>query len=69
MHQVTLKAFLSFKKTTQEYLENKSITQSKYLIPLLYLLISCISARLQPQILSLKEEYTFLFLNFLIIVL
>ena len=31
------------------------------------LLMNCISARSAPQILSLKDEYTFLFSNFLII--
>ena len=31
------------------------------------LLISCISARSAPQILSIKDECTFLFLHFLII--
>ena len=31
------------------------------------LLMNCISARSAPQILSLKDEYAFLFSNFLII--
>ena len=31
------------------------------------LLINCISAKSAPQILSVKGEYTFLLLNFLII--
>ena len=35
--------------------------------PLFYLLISCISARSAPQVLSLKDEYTFRFSNFLVI--
>ena len=35
--------------------------------PLLNLLINCISARLAPQILSIKIECTFPFLNFPII--
>ena len=62
-----LTPFLSFKGTTHAYLMNKSITHKRYLIPLLYLLINCISAKSTPLILSLKEEYTLLFLNFLII--
>ena len=44
-----------------------SITHNKNLNPLLDLLINCISARLTFQILSIKGEFTFLFLNFLII--
>ena len=44
-----------------------SITQNKKRIPLLNLLINCISARSVPQILSIKIECTFLSLNFLII--
>ena len=59
--------FLSFNGTTKTYLENKSIAHKRYLIPLLYLLINCISAKSTLQILSLKEEYTFLFSNFLLI--
>ena len=58
---------LSFRGTTKAYLENKSIAHKRYLIPLLYLLNNCLSAKSTPQILSLKEEYTLLFLNFLII--
>ena len=42
------------------------MAHSKYLIPLLYLLNDCISAKTTPQMLSQNEEYTFLFLNFLI---
>ena len=38
-------------------------------IPLLSLLINCISARSESQILSLKDEYNFHFSNFLIVVL
>ena len=37
------------------------------LIPLLNLLINCILARSAPQILSLKDDCTFRFFNFLII--
>ena len=53
--------FLSFKGTTQAYLLKISITHNKNLIPLLYLLNNCISAKLISQILSLNVEYTFLF--------
>ena len=38
------------------YLLNKSMAHNKYLIPLLYLLNDCISAKSTPQILSLNEE-------------
>ena len=58
--------YLSFNGTAKAYLENKSIARKRYLIPLLHLLNNCISAKSTPQILFLKEEYTFLFLNFLI---
>ena len=44
-----------------------SITNNKNRNPLLNLLISCISASSATRILSLKEEYTFRFFNFLII--
>ena len=44
-----------------------SITHNKRRIPVLNLLINCILARLAPQILSMKGEGTFLFLNFLVI--
>ena len=44
-----------------------SISHNKNLNPLLSLLINCISARSATQILSIKVECTFLFLNFLII--
>ena len=59
--------FLSFKGITQAYLPKISITHDKNLIPLLNLLINCMSAKSGPQILALNDEYTFLFLNFLII--
>ena len=42
------------------------MAHSKYLNPLLYLLHECISAKSTPHILSLKDEYTFLFFKFLI---
>ena len=57
--------FLSFKGTTQAYLLKITITHNKNLLPLLYLLNNYISAKSTPQILSLNVEYTFLFLNFL----
>ena len=38
-----------------------SITQNKNCNPLLNLLISCISARSAPQLLSIKDECTFHF--------
>ena len=44
-----------------------SIVRIKKGIPLLNLLISCISARPAPKILSIKCYCTFLFLNFLVI--
>ena len=40
-----------------------SITHNKNLNPLLSLLINCISAKSAPQILSIKGECTFHFLN------
>ena len=52
---VTVIPFLSFKGITQAYLLKISITHNK--------------ERLAPQILSVKNDCTFLFLNFLIIVL
>ena len=44
-----------------------SITHNKKRIPLLNLLINCIFARSAPQMLPIKGECTFHFLNFLII--
>ena len=43
-----------------------SITHNKKRIPLMDLLINCISERSAPQIFSIKGECTFLFLNFII---
>ena len=60
-------SFLSFKGITQAYLLKMSIAHNQNLNPLSNLLNNCISAKSTPQILSLNEEYTFLFLNFLII--
>ena len=45
------------------------ITHNKNRIPILNLLINCISARSAHNILSMKDEYTFRFSNFLIICL
>ena len=59
--------FLSFEGITHGYLLEISITHYKKQIPLLNLLINCISARSQLQILYLKDEYMFCFLDFLII--
>ena len=42
------------------------MAHNEQLIPLLNLLINCISARLKHQILSIKGECTFLLLNVLI---
>ena len=47
--------------------EKYQITHNKKRIPLLNLLIKCISARSVFQILSIKHEYFFRFLNFLTI--
>ena len=44
-----------------------SVTHNKNRNPSLNSLINCIQARSTPQILSLKDEYTFHFLNFLVI--
>ena len=46
------------------YLLKISITHNKKRIDLLNLLINCISARSAPQILSIKDDCTFLLLNF-----
>ena len=59
--------FLSYKGTAEAYLLKISTTHNKNLIPLLYLLNNCISAKLAPQILPLNAACIFLFLNFLII--
>ena len=42
------------------------MTHSKNLIPLLYLLINCMSESSDPQMLSRKNEYILRFLNFLV---
>ena len=56
MHQQCLPLFLSFKRATQSYLLEISITHNNNLNPLLNLLINCISAKPVPQILSLNPE-------------
>ena len=53
---IILLPFLSFIGITHGYLPNKSIAHNKYLIPLLYLLRDCKSAKSTPQILPLKCE-------------
>ena len=58
---------LSFKEIHHAYLLETSTAQNKNLIHLLNLLINCISAISDPRILSIKGEYTFLSLNFIII--
>ena len=59
--------FLSFKGITYAYLLQISITHNKNLNLLLNLLINYISVRSAPQILSIKDDSTFLFSNFLIV--
>ena len=56
--------FLYFKGITHAYLLKMSITHDKKRIPLLNLLINCISARSASEILSAKDQCTFPFLNF-----
>ena len=58
------------KDTTLTYLLSISITHNKtQKIPLLNLLINCISTRSRTQILSIQDECTFRFINSLIIIL
>ena len=59
--------FLLFKGITHASLLKISITHNEKQIPLLNLLTNCLLARSAPQILSIKDEYTFHFSNFLII--
>ena len=59
--------FLSFKGITHVHLLKISVTHNKKRIPLLNLLINCVSGRSAPQRLSIEDECTFLFLKFLII--
>ena len=58
--------FLSLKGISHAYLLKISITHNKTRIPFLKLLDDCISAKSISQILSIKDEHAFLFLNFLI---
>ena len=58
---VVVISFLSLKGITHTYFNIRILN------PLLHLFINCISARSAPQILPIKGEYTFLFLNCLII--
>ena len=60
---------MSFKGITHAHLLKISITHNKKQISLLNLFIKCISARSAPQTLPIKDERTFLLLNFLIICL
>ena len=52
---------------THVYLKKISLTHIKKKIPLLNLLFNSMLIRSAPQILSIKDEYTFRFLQFLII--
>ena len=61
--------FLSSKSTNHLCFLKISITDKKNRITLLNLLINWIPVRLMPQILSIKSDCTFLFLNFPIIIL
>ena len=58
---------MSFKGTTSAYYLSISITHNKSRNPLLNLPINYISVISVPQILSLKDEYTFHFSIFLIV--
>ena len=53
-HLVIVMPFLSFKEITHVYLLKISITHNKKQIPLLNLLIDCVSVRSASQILSIK---------------
>ena len=66
-HLIFLENPMSFKRTTHSYLLQMSIIRNKKRNPLLSLLINCIPAKSILQTLSLKDEYTFRFSNFLII--
>ena len=58
---------MSLKEGTYVYLLKISTAHNEKQILLLNLLIDCISAVLTPHILSIKDEYTLCFSNFLII--
>ena len=55
---------LFFKRITHGYLLKMSITYNKKRICILNSLCNCISVRSTPKILSIKDEYAFLFSNF-----
>ena len=59
----------AFNWKTHAYLLQISIMHNKKQVPLLDMLLSCISARSESEILSIKEEYTVCFSNFLLIAL
>ena len=64
---INCSVFLSFQGINHAYLLKISITHNKKRIPLLSLLINCISARSAPHVLSMKGECTFLYSNFQVI--
>ena len=66
---VIVPLFLSFDEVTKAYLLKTWIIHNLKRVPLLYLLIYCIPARAASHMLSLEDEYTWRFLNFLIVVL
>ena len=57
------------KRIPHAYLLKISVRDNKNLNPLLNLIINCIRARSESQILSIKVTCAFLFMNFLMIVL
>ena len=59
--------FFISQKNNPWYVLKISITHNKKRIPLLNLLINYITARSEPQILSILDEFTFLFLIFVVI--
>ena len=63
---VVLIPFLSFKGIIHTCFLKISITHNKERIPLINLLINGTSVRFPTKTLSIKVEYTFLILNFLI---
>ena len=58
---------MPFKVTAHAYLLKITVKHNKNRILLLNLLINCISAKSAPQIIFIKDDHTFSFLNFLII--
>ena len=59
--------FLFFKKITFAYLVKISITRNRKRIHFLNLINNYISVRSVPQLLSIKGDFTFLLLDFLIV--